>query len=164
MIRSTYSHKGFTLIEIIVVVAIISIMASFAAISITTAVGNQQRLTNVAERIAAAVEVAAEEALLSGHPIGIKLSRSGFSYEILHQGEWSMHQRGRIFTPYEFDDDLVLTVNAAESASGSDHPNLVLLPDGERLLQGLVLTDSQSDQALNLRPLNGSYAFHEANR
>lgn len=164
MNRTRHFQSGFTLIEIVIVVTIISIIASFAAISINVAVGDKQRLDNAAEHLSAAVEVAAEEALLSGHPIGIKINRNGFNYEILQQGKWQAHERARMFAPYELDDDLVLITNGPGSASTNYRPDIVLLPDGERLLQAVSLADQQSDQALNLLPYNGSYTFQEVGR
>lgn len=161
MTRAPGAESGFTLLEIVVVITLISIIASFAMISLNTATNGDQRLNAVAQRLNAAVELAAEEALLTGSPVGIDLALNGFSFEILRQGEWREHNRHNIFSPYEFVTDVRLLANSENIAVGGYRPDLVLLPDGERLLQTISLADQQTAQQIKLLPYNGSYIVQE---
>ncbi|MDH3908939.1 MAG: prepilin-type N-terminal cleavage/methylation domain-containing protein, partial [Gammaproteobacteria bacterium] len=62
---------GFTLVEILVVIVIISIVMSIAMLSITLAGGDNQ-LRDEAQRVISLVDVAQDESLLQGREFGLE--------------------------------------------------------------------------------------------
>lgn len=71
-------QSGFTLIELIVVVVIIGVMASFAVLSIS--LGHSDEVKQEARRLQALVEIAAQESLLTGGDIGIRFNEQGYGF------------------------------------------------------------------------------------
>ena len=72
-------NRGFTLIEILVVVSIIGIILSIAVISLGV-LGDDRQLREEARRFAALVEVAQDEAIMQGREFGIEFMSAGFRF------------------------------------------------------------------------------------
>ena len=87
--------RGFTLLEMLVMLIVIGITISFVTLSIGVG-GRPVELKNEAEKLTGMLQLALEEAVLTGKPIGLRidetLDRRGtqFSYEwsVLEQGQW----------------------------------------------------------------------------
>ena len=78
---------GFTLIEIMVVMVLIGIIASFAVLSVGG--GPRDRLAEEARRLAALVELHQQVAILSGEIRGIQFGRTGYAILIPDDnGQW----------------------------------------------------------------------------
>jgi len=75
--------RGFTLLEIMVVMVLVGILSSFALLSVGG--GPRDRLVEEAQRLTALIELHQQEAILSGELRGIRFARNG--YAILRQGE-----------------------------------------------------------------------------
>ncbi|MBL8259272.1 MAG: type II secretion system minor pseudopilin GspH [Candidatus Competibacteraceae bacterium] len=75
--------RGFTLLEIMVVLVLVGILSSFALLSVGG--GPRDRLAEEAQRLAAVIELHQQEAILSGEPRGVQFTRAG--YAILRQDE-----------------------------------------------------------------------------
>ena len=88
--------RGFTLLEVLVVVAIIAIISSLAVIA---AVPSEASLADTeARRLAALLEAATAEARASGRPIAWTAERTGYSFwQRSEEGEW---QRFPSESPY----------------------------------------------------------------
>jgi general secretion pathway protein H len=69
--------RGFTLLEIMVVLVLIGIITSFALLSVGG--GPRDRLAEEAQRLAALVELHQQEAILSGELRGIRFARTGYA-------------------------------------------------------------------------------------
>jgi general secretion pathway protein H len=70
---------GFTLLEIVVAVAIIGILVGFALISLPR-MGGEAALEEQARRLARLLELAMEEALLQGRDLGLHVELHGYSF------------------------------------------------------------------------------------
>jgi len=70
---------GFSLIEILVVIVIISIVMSIAILSITLAGGDSQ-LQDEAQRMVSLVEVAKDESLLQGREFGLEFMQGAYRF------------------------------------------------------------------------------------
>lgn len=87
--------RGFTLIEMLVMLVVIGIAISFVTLSIGIG-GRPVELQNEAEKLTGMLQLALEEAVLTGKPFGLRieetLARDGtqFTYEwsVLEQGAW----------------------------------------------------------------------------
>ena len=70
---------GFTLVEILVVIVIISIVMSIAMLSITLAGGDNQ-LRDEAQRVISLVDVAQDESLLQGREFGLEFMQGSYRF------------------------------------------------------------------------------------
>ncbi|MDJ0700535.1 MAG: type II secretion system minor pseudopilin GspH [Woeseiaceae bacterium] len=71
--------KGFTLIEILVVVTVIAIVTSAAMLSLTL-VGDDRDARTDARRLASLLEVAMDEAIMQGREFGLELMQGGYRF------------------------------------------------------------------------------------
>ena len=76
---------GFTLVELLVVVALIGLIG---AVAVLTAPDPNPGLVAEAERFAARLVRAREEAILTGRPVAVELTEAGYGFTRLTQGEW----------------------------------------------------------------------------
>ncbi len=71
--------RGFSLIEILVVITIIAIVASIALLSLGL-LGDDRALQTEARRIASLVEVAQDEAVMQGREFGLEFMQSAYRF------------------------------------------------------------------------------------
>lgn len=79
-------RAGFTLVELLVVVALIGMAA---AVAVLTAPDPVPPLHAEAERFAARLVRAREEAILTGRPVAVELTDGGYAFARYAQGRWS---------------------------------------------------------------------------
>lgn len=77
--KSPLRDKGFTLIEILVVVTIIAIVTSVAMLSLSL-VGDDRDARTDARRLASLLEVALDESIMQGREFGIELLTGGYRF------------------------------------------------------------------------------------
>lgn len=78
---------GFTLLEILVIVAIIAVLASFAVLSIGGR-ALDDRLATEARRLRELMALAADEAVLQGAELGFIQTVEGYAFLALKDGRW----------------------------------------------------------------------------
>jgi general secretion pathway protein H len=71
--------RGFTLIEILVSIAIIGIMLSVVVLSMNI-VGNDRELRQEGRRLVSLIELATDDALMQGREFGLEFLRSGYRF------------------------------------------------------------------------------------
>lgn len=82
--RARLANRGFTLLELAVVILIIGVLATFAMLSVGNRV-QEDRLENEARRMKALVQLAGEEAEAKGVEIGLRFTESEFRLLVLDE-------------------------------------------------------------------------------
>lgn len=91
---------GFTLIEVLVVVAIIGMLATFAVLSIGGDSGREVQQRE-ARRLLARMDLAREEAVMRAQSLGIRFERQGYRFFELRDGRWLAIDDGGVLRPRE---------------------------------------------------------------
>ena len=158
MIRSgkPLAISGFTLLEVIVVVAIIGILVGFAGLSLNTS-DRHAKIEKALNRLLSASEMAAQEALISGQPISVDIYENTYQFLRFESGEWRQHERRQFFNPYEF--ARPIQVSSTPDAADFDVLNMSMtfLPDGDSFLNRISIRDTDSEIEAWLIPEAGSY-------
>ena len=149
--RASTPRRGFTLLEMLLVLAIVAILAAVVALSFTDA-GLQRHLRTEAERLARLVELARDEALRHNEIWGLTVDEGRFGFQRYDHatGAWSGVERRpfravpsedavmfRIATTFGDEKRLAEQFAALEDDAGdsgeedADPPNVAVFPDGE---------------------------------
>jgi len=122
------SSRGFTLMEIMVVLVLIGILTSLAVLS--AGGGPVERLAEEARRLAALIELHQQEAILSGHWRGLLCASDGYSFVSGDgQGGWQTVDSDTALSQHSLPADLALNlwVDDRPVELGADGPPQVLL-------------------------------------
>ncbi len=82
--RPHLRHKGFTLIEILVVMVIIGVVAGMAALVVS---GNKERrqLENETRKLLAILQLTQEESVFQNVEIGVRIDSDGYEFRALNE-------------------------------------------------------------------------------
>jgi general secretion pathway protein H len=97
--RSGYARvRGFTLIEILVVVVIMAIVISLAVLSIGVT-GRDTQIDQESQRIAGLLDMLHERALIEGHDFGLRLEPTAYEFVAYDtgRGQWVLLSQEREF-------------------------------------------------------------------
>lgn len=128
--------RGFTLVELLVVIVIISIMLGYLVVSIGSD-GPDKLLKNEANRISTLIQMASEQALLQRNELGLYIGEEQYQFFQLRDGEWAPLSDiiFRERTPSESIQLELITVNAAPPPEIEEEdkiiPQIFLLSSGE---------------------------------
>lgn len=86
-------QRGFTLLEILAVLVIISIIVSFAGLSLSSR-ATDERLENEADQLGALLQLAADEAIVQGEEIGLLIAADGYAFYHLEENQWTAYDAG----------------------------------------------------------------------
>lgn len=125
--------RGFTLLEIMVVMVLIGILTSLAMLSIGG--GPRNRLAEEGQRLAALVELQQQEAILSGQLRGIQFDRNGYAILRLDKhGSWPPPDATNALIRHQLPEDITLGLWVEDRPvrlEKSDFPQVLLLSSGE---------------------------------
>ena len=89
--RSRACERGFSLIELLVVIVIIGLLSTVVVVTMTDPRG---RITGDADKFAGRVRAARDSAIVSGRPMALWVSQTGYGFERREQGEWRALSEG----------------------------------------------------------------------
>lgn len=168
-IKINKSQFGFTLIELLTVVLLISVVAGFAAFSLS---GDPHRtMETFAKRFTLQFELLAEESAFSGTDYGLLIEKDSYRYVVWDQVNWRTPQDLSISKPQIFPDTIdvdlfldeesilslvaetTLLENQNQEENSLDEippPQILILSSGEVTPFSLLLEDRNSDQVLKV--------------
>ena len=144
--------RGFTLLEIMVVLVLVGIITSFALLSVGG--GPRERLAEEGRRLAALVELHQQEAILSGELRGIQFSRAGYALlSLSEKGEWqSPPAAADTLIRHALPEDIALSLwvedRAVDLKNTGKLPQVVLLNSGE-ITEFVAVFDFADDRSPN---------------
>lgn len=122
-----WRQRGFTLIEVSVVVLIIAILATFLTLSIGSR-PLDDRMHNEAERLQRLLQLAAEESQLKGQQLGLELGSDGYRFLRLDSHRrWVIDDTDGPLRPRKLPAPFVLSLKIDGHAIGAKD----LLPDND---------------------------------
>lgn len=131
--------KGFTLLEIIVVMIIISILFGFAIISIGDG-GQSQLLKQETQRLMALIRLAREEAIIQTKEMGISINEHAnaytYTFYVLQEQQWQ-RLTDEPFHPHQFPAGVQIEVYLAgktpvlTNTENELNPQILILSSGE---------------------------------
>ncbi len=160
-----WRHRGFTLLELMVVLVLIGIMTTLAIISMGSG-GLNRQLEQEGRRFISLVELAGDEAILQGRELGMDFSQTEYRFLTLIEGKWQLYPDDNIFRNRTLPDTAFyklfiegLPVELSEQLEPIDNdeeqdeptkPQLFILSSGERNMFELqLLTSNRSHYQIN---------------
>ncbi|MDE2090500.1 MAG: type II secretion system minor pseudopilin GspH [Gammaproteobacteria bacterium] len=99
--------QGFTLIEVLVVIVIIGIIASIAVLSLG-ALGRDPPAQQAAERLAALIDLAAQQAVMQGQQYGLLVNAHAYEFMRYDGTHWSPVTDDTTFRARELGNEVTL--------------------------------------------------------
>jgi len=127
--------QGFTLLEIMIVVVIISILSSFLILSLQDRDKSIQ-FENEAKRLNHIIALAREEAILNSEILGLRFRKNCYGFMLRKDNEWKAFN-DRIFGPHEIPPEIEfqLLISDVITPLPLDEPpkipQVTILPSGE---------------------------------
>ncbi len=153
-------HRGFTLLELLVVLLIIGLISTFAVLS-TGLANRDAELKEEADRLIALMRLASEEAILRTEQLALEIRPDGYRFFTYRETKWEPVEeelfRERAWIE-ELDADLVLEgrpivlgeQDEEENGEGEEkkspryQPQIMFLSSGEMTAFELILNDARA--------------------
>ncbi len=103
------TSRGFTLIELMVVILLVGLLVSFAVLSVGGP-SPRQIQHEEARRILARMDLAREEAVMQARSLGVRFERDGYLFYGLGDGQWRMLEQGGLLDPRELPEAVSIDV------------------------------------------------------
>lgn len=131
--------QGFTLIEIIIVIIIISVVLSFVTLSI----GKSGQLKQEVQRLTSLLQLASQEAVMQAKEMGISFDDNTYQFYVLENKTWNVITASdNIFRPRKLplNIDVEIFLEGDSIQKNSDLPQLLILSSGEFTPFEIILT------------------------
>lgn len=158
--------RGFTLIEILVVVLIISIVSAIAVFALRDTRGDTL-IKEEAQRIATLLQLASEEAAMQGRDLGVRFRPESYDF-LLYEPDlqnWVTLDYDRLLRERQVPDGIFLTLKLDDldvelpqaEEDKLEPPQVLILSSGETTPFELVIESDNSDYVYYLtgKPLGG---------
>jgi general secretion pathway protein H len=150
-IDTTITQRGFTLIEVMVVVILIGILINAAVLSFGRN-SPEDLLEREALRLSSLIGLASEEALLRSELIGVDIGEETYGFLRLEEGEWQPMD-DNLFRTRELPQGMLFSIASTQQV-GEDNeeniPEIILLNSGEMTPFELKLSSDLIDSYYRL--------------
>ncbi|MDA3969928.1 MAG: type II secretion system minor pseudopilin GspH [Desulfobulbaceae bacterium] len=152
MTKAPRASAGFTLIEVMVVLLIIGVSIGFISLNVGP---RRQVVEEEAKRLAALLNLAQEEAILTGNEYALELRLSEYRFVRLDGESWQEFPPDEVFRPRTLPAELHLELTIGGElisptilmAEGDESPpRIYLLSSGEITPFSIELADQTSDE------------------
>ena len=159
------AERGFTLLEVLAVLFIIGIIASFVGLSVGQR--SSRAAQDEAERLYGLVRIAGEESVLQGRELAVEFTRQSYRFwELAGDNQWMLIEEDKLFRERKFPPDVNIELLVEGSAASFDDeknlPRIYMLSSGE--LTDFEISFSLDDEkAYTLRgTINGKLELFRA--
>lgn len=161
--KGIWQQAGFTLIEVLVVVMVIAIIASFAVLAIPDR--SSDRVATEAHRLAALIELSQNEAIMSSKELGLGFRRHGYEFYEQTEKGWKQIETDSVLRARDYSDDISFAlrfddIDVTLLHSSPKAPQIFILSSGEVTPFEARFKIRQHSQALTINVL-GQITFSE---
>lgn len=119
-------NRGFTLIEILVVVLIIGITISFACLSFGDFGAGRRAVVN-AEQFSSYLKFLQHQAILENNALGVSINKEGYTTYRFNQQTWQIISKQSIFHERYFPSSIVVNIRT----SHRNKPEIIINAEGD---------------------------------
>jgi general secretion pathway protein H len=133
-------YRGFTLLEVMVVLVLIGIIFSFAMLSVSRS-DQDELMKREARRLATLISLANDEAVIRGQEFAIHFSETGYDFLVLQLEGWQAPQDDHLLKSYQLPKGMRVRIEVegdppglgkqAKKAEETRTPQVYLLSSGE---------------------------------
>lgn len=136
------------------VLVIVGVVVTFATLSVNPS-GPGDRLDTESQRLFALAQTAADQAILSGHTVGLQVTEHGYRFIVLHQSGWKPITSGDSpLRPRRLDDDLYIDRLNAQGSHDANNEQAATLSLPVSPIAGPNPADAAEAAAANRDPTN----------
>jgi general secretion pathway protein H len=156
------ASKGFTLLEMLLVLVIIALSASAVMLTTGQLNGSQGKAVKTGERLNALIDYAADWATMENRPIGLKIEDAGWQFVVSEGKEWQQpDNQYRLPTQGEWDESWrIRLLPATLKQHSSREPQIIITPDGEVTPFTLQAEDRDRGKTLFTLTSQGGLPLH----
>ena len=145
-------NKGFTLIEILIVIVIIGITVGFALIAFGD-FGESKRILFAAEQFENILHLAQQEAILENNTFGLRIDNKNYQIlKFIPPSKWQTSAAKNLYKPHSFPKNMVIKLSTSFKAR-KNGPSIIIDSSGD--LSAFTLTFG-SDKEQTIATLTGS--------
>ena len=103
------TNKGFTLLELLVVLIVIGLFASMLMLSVTK--NDKRTVEREAKRLFHLIQLAQDEAIIKGVELGLAIQKDRYSFSSLQENKWLLITEDLDFNEHIVAENINITVD-----------------------------------------------------
>lgn len=107
-------EQGFTLLELLIVIVIVSILFTFAVLSIRTP-SPEDRIKEETLRLQRLIQLALEEAVMKNQEYGLEFKQDGYRFLTLTDNQWAPFDGDKLFRQRELPDEMEIELSVEQT-------------------------------------------------